>query len=103
MRKYKLVVKKGIELIDDYYLQCENSNKKDWKKSIDLNQLDMRKGGVCILGQLFGYYYSGVDILDLDNDQCHKYGFDVLDLNEFDEQKYNRQYQDLTKEWKRQL
>lgn len=50
-------VGRGIELLDKY--------RPGWDKKIDLAQLDIANGCKCVLGQVYGSYFAGVEALNL--------------------------------------
>lgn len=53
LQKLKKRVDKGIALL--------NKKKKGWYKDIDLATLDMSKASRCVLGQLYGHYFYGIE------------------------------------------
>lgn len=50
-------VKRGTELLD--------RKAPGWWKSIDLGELNLRLCTKCILGQLYGYYSTGLTVLEI--------------------------------------
>lgn len=65
----------------------------NWRDLIDVNTLDIRGNHRCILGQLFGTYWTGVIRFDLSYEDCGAMGFHAAD-SEWDE---------LTHHWRRYL
>jgi hypothetical protein len=51
----RAAVKRGSKVLD--------AAQPDWRTRIDLDALDVRICGMCVLGQLFDGYYSGVEVL----------------------------------------
>jgi len=49
-----------------------------WADSVDVDTLDVSNGDVCILGQLFGDYLTGCDMLHLRGDAPARCGFNVV-------------------------
>lgn len=49
-------VKRGIALLEREY-------GPSWVDHIDLDRLDLRSGGSCVLGQLYGCYTDGLQVL----------------------------------------
>lgn len=79
-------VDKGVELLDSIFPR--------WRELIDVDTLDMGDIHNCVLGQIFGYYSRGMEILgnqdsDVDGDT---YGFDSSG---------SKRYDDLAELWKR--
>lgn len=62
----------------------------NWRDKIDFETLDMDSTSVCILGQIFGSYDTGLSKLDIQSYGA-EYGFSA------------EMYGDLKKEWARQL
>jgi len=55
---FKPMVAKGAELLDE--------RRPGWAEDIDLELLDMTSGWHCVLGQLYGDYYDGLEHMDPD-------------------------------------
>ena len=58
---------KGAELLDS-----ENPN---WAKDFNLDSFLFEDADYCVLGQVYGYYHTGLEILDLDVQSAPDYGF----------------------------
>lgn len=58
---------KGAELLD--------SVSPNWAKGFDLNSFLLEDAYYCVLGQVYGYYHTGLEILDLDMQFAPDYGF----------------------------
>jgi len=84
MTDYTAKVESGIALLDAHF------GKGVWRKDIDLDSLDLGDCGVCVLGQLFGDYSTGLDALDIGSG--YSYGFDT-----------SGSMRDLTAAWKEAL
>ena len=52
MNPYTEQVKRGRALLD--------KERPGWREEIDLSQLELSLGCLCVLGQVFGHYNSGV-------------------------------------------
>lgn len=59
-------VHRGIELLDQQV--------PDWRERIDWDRLRMGHGCACVLGQLYGSYFNGIEWLQITGQD---YGFDV--------------------------
>lgn len=81
MTDFTAKVNAGIALL--------NSRKPGWQSKINLDTLDLASCSVCVLGQIFGDYYDGIDELDVSG---YDYGFNAMDG-----------MQELTKAWKEAL
>lgn len=62
---------KGAALLDEHV--------PDWYQHINREALNMGDTERCILGQVFGDYFSGCSILDLPEKES--YGYDLLSCN----------------------
>lgn len=81
-------VQRGIDLLNA-------KGSANWQKKIDLNRLNMRGSSDCILGQLYGRYFTGQDTINISQEKCVSCGFDSKeDLSS---------YVTLTQEWKEAL
>ena len=58
-------VRKGIQLLDERI--------PDWRGRVNPRYLDMHSGCQCVLGQIYGDYQEGCEILGIDGED---YGFD---------------------------
>lgn len=67
-------VKRGMALLDE--------RKPDWRKYVKLATLDMNEPAQCILGQVYGNYYDGIDELALDSLIVMDYGFFSRDIGD---------------------
>lgn len=61
-------VQKGMELLDE--------QKPDWRESIHIESLNIGTIHTCVLGQVFGNYFRGKDVLNLNDYE----GGDARDL-----------------------
>ena len=66
MQRY---VANGVEILDRAL--------PGWHKKIDVASLNMAMCDKCILGQCYGWYETGLHILDLDGDYAYLFGFDT--------------------------
>lgn len=60
-------VDRGVELLDERL--------PGWRKAVDPEALDLSLTCGCVLGQVFGDYERGVDILDLTDTEARRFGF----------------------------
>ena len=67
---------------------------KDWRSKIKVEKLDISMGDVCVLGQLFGGYFAGLDRLGLSGLGAEDRGFIARDSYPTISSK------DLTEAWK---
>lgn len=78
IQKIENSVLRGAELLD--------ANVPGWHRKIDLEELNMGSALSCILGQLYGNYWTGIEELGLEGNHSHlgfntgtdSYGYDVL-------------------------
>lgn len=58
-----------------------------WFNEINIEELNMATGDKCILGQLYGTYFYGMDVLDI----CwgHNFGFNVHNRGSYTELQEN--------------
>lgn len=68
MADYTSKIQSGVKLLDAHF------GGSSWKKDIDLDNLDLGSCGVCVLGQLFGDYSEGLEVLGISGGA--NYGFD---------------------------
>ena len=85
-------VRRGIALLDDKV--------EGWRERVSLNELDTNDCDQCVLGQLFGDYYSGKIELHLSSIQAQACGFSVperlIDYSTLE----SVEYEALTNTWK---
>lgn len=62
-------VRHGAALLD--------RRQKDWRPRIDTYHLEMHDCDACVLGQLFGEFGNGLDILRIQEPKDEAYGFAV--------------------------
>lgn len=60
-------VARGVKLLD--------KRMPGWDERINLHRLDMGNGTHCVLGQLYGDYYRGLDVLLGDNSNSNGYHY----------------------------
>lgn len=65
---------------------------------INLRVLDMRAYGRCVLGQVFGSYYEGLDAVHVAHSESHFYGFNLAG-----HQATTLRFAVLTWQWKRAI
>lgn len=75
MENARKAVRKGAAVLDKY-ADIEGGFFPGWRGRIDLENLDMSNTGKCVLGQLFGEYTDGTEVLGLRWDQARKLAFD---------------------------
>jgi hypothetical protein len=81
MTDYAAKVAAGIKLLD--------SKKPGWRSKIEADDLNLGSCDVCVLGQVFGSYDSGLADLGLDTYDAKSYGFNT-----------SYDFQELTDAWK---
>jgi hypothetical protein len=99
---YETQIGRGVQVLDAYYAGRGQSN---WKSMIDLSQFNIRKVDRCVLGQLFGDYYNGLDELGILVKQYVKYDL-AFSLPDFGMHSYDdegRLWDTLNEEWKEEL
>jgi len=92
MNKHAEAVQRGIKLLDerwqDSYVHTSAgvdtssvAEGADWRELIDLDELEMDRATACILGQLFGDYFIGRDVLRPDETRpwSVEHGFSVME------------------------
>ena len=62
-------VTRGVKLLDQEVME--------WRNHIDLDDLDLDDCDICVLGQLFGDYDSGLERLGLIDTGSEDVGYDV--------------------------
>jgi hypothetical protein len=90
---------KGAQVLDYLY------GDYGWATEIELRELDMRIQERCVLGQLYGHYWTGAQYVreeaGLPTLYAPDYGFDVESIQNEGELSRGRRYDSLTKEWTR--
>ena len=95
--KYQDAVQSGIKILNNYFPDTFL-----WEWIIDRSKLNMADNQNCILGQLFGFYRRGVEILHPLKTTNREYLWEKWTIKngfliDFKESEL------LTQEWKRQL
>lgn len=49
-----------------------------WEKEVNLSTLDIQTKRSCLLGQLYGWYFFGIEALRIDNDKAARLGFRTI-------------------------
>lgn len=65
-------VKRGIAVLNDHF------GENIWVEDVNLDWLSMFSEYRCILGQLFGDYWSGKSAIGIKNEEGLDYGFDNM-------------------------
>ena len=65
------------------YLDRSSKAPSDWRQKIDTSKLSISDGQLCILGQLFGGYYKGLDVLSLTGNHAERLGFVAQDSHPY--------------------
>lgn len=84
MKDIAMRVDAGMQKLDSHSLTPDK-----WRNKIDLPSLDMESPKLDVLGQLFGDYYTGLDVLHLSGTAAEDYGFVAVAAEEVE----------LTQEW----
>jgi hypothetical protein len=79
-------VARGADLLDD--------TTPGWRERINTYTLLMSNPGWCVLGQLFGSFFTGTATLGIGGEQAAYYGFDFLT-----EEMYVGAYDELQEAW----
>lgn len=66
-------VQRGIDLLREKY-------GRDWVDKIDMETFDISNGSVCVLGQVYGGYMRGCNMLGI-SDSNSTYGFTINKLD----------------------
>jgi hypothetical protein len=69
MTDFAVKVQAGIKLLDE--------QEPGWRAKIDKDSLDLGSCSVCVLGQVFGDYEEGLEMLDLGTGSSYAYGFNT--------------------------
>ena len=89
-------VRYGAALLDEHT--------PGWAEAVDAVALDLSKADQCILGQLFGTYRKGAQLLYGENIGRGVYhGFDIDTGDEREDEEYRAEFEMLTAEWERLL
>ena len=88
----------GIALLD-------KQGPEGWRNKIDVETLDLAYIDKCILGQVYGNYFDGLKVLDVDFDEDNfdsvaPYAFCIYEGSTRQDDYY---FRELTLEWVRQL
>lgn len=100
-------VKKG-------FLLLQEKHGEDWINKIDMRSLNLREGHACVLGQVYGDYCHGLEILDLsgygvtqpddeDEDPQYEdseYGFSLIEDQSEDYENSSKHWSELDAAWK---
>ena len=77
------------------FLNAVNPN---WKKKIKLGRLDLSNSRTCVIGEVYGSYYDGMEEVGIEGDS------DVAIVLGFKEiESFDTNYPLLTKVWKQEL
>jgi len=92
----------GIQTLNDHF------GNEEWKSKIDLNDLDLKDTEYCVLGQVFGNFYDGLNAIQNNSfwyTDRYSHGFAVtLDYGDMsDWKRENKKWDNLTEEWRKQL
>lgn len=94
-------VARGIQFLDD-------SAWPDWRSKIDLDALYLYSSNECILGQIFGTYYDGLEELEIGNgcSCCAQYEISAMDLGfntNYSHDEHSVDYSHLDAAWRKAL
>jgi hypothetical protein len=84
-------VERGAKLLDEH--------RPGWELKIDLQALDLSSCDRCVLGQIYGSYGDGYDLLGL-TDETSPYGFDRELSRQASFISLERLCQDIKEDWK---
>lgn len=90
---YKLAAYHGARLLDQV--------KPNWIYETDIKRLDLKDPAVCILGQNYSWYATGLKELGLKDEEAAALGF-VVNVDsrlDYDSSNVNRAYSMLTEAW----
>ena len=93
---FEAAVQRGIKRLNDHF------GKIKWVEHIDIDGLDMAGSSQCVVGQLFGEYWTGIgEVANVTGNGDHLYGFTVPgDIDPCDR---GEAWQELTLEWQAAL
>lgn len=99
---YETQIRNGIRVLDAYYA---TRGQPDWKSMINLKMFDIRQCKLCVLGQLFGDFYDGLDEVGISKWRTTKYelGFSLPDLNAHTYEEEKKLWDILQREWTEEL
>lgn len=92
--KFVKRMRKGVKLL--------NEQAPGWHRKVKISTLDLSSNDNCILGQVFGEYTNGLELLDINsNDETRNgpaHGFSLCS-----EEWTNERIADMTEWWKKQI
>ena len=99
---YETQIGRGVQVLNAYYEGREQSN---WKSLIDLSRFNIRQVDSCVLGQLFGDYYDGLDELGIADSGFTKYdlAFSLPDFGMYTYGEEMEMWDKLQEEWKEEI
>ncbi|MDA8611249.1 hypothetical protein N9L18_00060 [Candidatus Pacebacteria bacterium] len=80
------LVKEGEALLDEKH--------PGWRENVDIDRLNIQSPCHCVLGQIYGHYETGKNILGLSEEEAMIRGFQIS---------YSASGGDLNRTWKNQL
>ena len=93
--------RRGAKLLD--------RKRPGWHKKINLETLRMQSCYSCILGQLYGFYFSGLEPIlgriksyEKRTQKEHRHGF-ILTSSDQGYKTYNEEYEALAEAWKAEI
>lgn len=84
-------VEAGLALLD--------AQAPGWEKLVDLERLDITSPVGCMLGQVYGYYFDGLDALKITDLEASSYGFQLTFDDSIIESGERSPYDRLTETW----
>ena len=101
-RRVRQRVLDGIQLLKE-------KHGEDWVDFIDLEHFNLKSGSACVLGQVYGSWEAGCEILGI-KDEDGLYGFSDLGIGDLVEEVYgvtdygwNPIWEDFEKLWRQQI
>jgi len=86
-------VKRGVRLLDKKI--------PDWRSQLEATKLDMSSCYNCVLGQLYGEYLRGLEVLNIERNYfAENLGFDIFN---YPTNTCKNDYNELQQTWEKEL
>src|SRR5882762_2911653 len=81
-------IKSGVQVL--------NKKRPGWAQRIEIESLNIISPAYCIIGQVYGSYSDGLEVLRIHHMDAENYGF-ALNKSPYE---YHEEWETLTQEWK---